>query len=159
MPDHHYATTLTWTDARGTRDYRSYDRGHVVESPGRPALLGSADRTFRGDASRWNPELLLLAALSECHLLSYLSSCAHAGVVVTAYADAARGTMAQEGEGGHFSEVVLAPTVTVADASMTEAALALHAHAHANCFIASSVNFPVRHEVQVEVAPAVAVLR
>jgi organic hydroperoxide reductase OsmC/OhrA len=154
MAEHHYETTVSWSDPRGTADYRGYSRTHSVVSRGRPVLSGSADRAFRGDPERWNPELLLLAALSECHLLSYLSSCARAGVVVTGYRDTARGTMTQQGQGGRFTEVVLRPQVVVADVGMRAAALALHEEAHANCFIASSVSFPVRHEPSVEVGTA-----
>ncbi|GAA3568599.1 OsmC family protein [Microlunatus spumicola] len=146
MPEHHYETRLSWADPAGTADYRTYAREHEVVAPGRPVLVGSADRPFRGDPTRWNPELLLLAALSECHLLSYLSFCARAGVVVTAYADRATGTMRQEGMGGRFTEVVLHPEVTVAEASMLAEAGTLHGPAHEACFIASSVSFPVRHE-------------
>lgn len=151
MADHHYETRLRWSDPAGTADYRTYAREHEVVAPGRPPLVGSADRAFRGDPTRWNPELLLLAALSECHLLSYLSFCARAGVVVTAYGDRATGTMRQEGLGGRFTEVVLRPEVTIADASMRERAEALHGPAHDACFIAASVSFPVRHEPTVVV--------
>src|SRR3954451_9097169 len=152
MTEHHYETTVSWSDPRGTVNYREYSRTHEVAAPGRPALIGSADRAFRGDPARWNPELLLLAALSECHLLSYLSFCARAGVVVTGYADRASGTMRQEGLGGHFTEVVLRPEVVVIESSMVGQAEALHGPANEACFIAASVNFPVRHEVRVEVA-------
>ena len=152
MADHHYETHLTWADPDGTADYRTYTREHEVVADGRPVLVGSADRPFRGDPRRWNPELLLLAALSECHLLSYLSFCARAGVVVTAYADHASGTMRQEGLGGRFTEVVLRPVVTVAEPAMVDEAATLHGPAHDACFIASSVSFPVRHEPSVVAA-------
>ena len=154
---HHYETTVTWTGNRGTgtSGYRAYGRDHNVMAAGRPLIAASADRTFHGDRDRWNPELALTAALSQCHLLSYLHVCADAGVVVTSYADDASGTMAETADGGgHFTEVVLRPRVTVQDASMTEAALRLHAEASARCFIAASVNFPVRHEPGVSVAAA-----
>jgi organic hydroperoxide reductase OsmC/OhrA len=145
---HTYATHLAWTGNRGTgtSGYRDYDRSCELSAPDRPVILGSADRTFRGDATRWNPELALLGALSQCHLLSYLHVCAAEGVVVTGYADDAVGTMTQEGIGGRFTEVVLRPHVTVATAAMVDTAVTLHADANAACFIASSVNFPVRHE-------------
>jgi organic hydroperoxide reductase OsmC/OhrA len=152
---HHYETTVTWTGNRGTgtSDYRAYGRDHEIAAAGCAPIAGSADRTFHGDRDRWNPELALTAALSQCHLLSYLHVCAEAGVVVTGYTDDARGTMTETaGGGGHFTEVVLRPRVTVRDASMTEAALRLHAEASARCFIAASVNFPVRHEPEVTVA-------
>lgn len=149
---HTYATTVTWTGNRGpgTTGYRDYDRSHDTAADGRPTLHGSADRVFRGDAARWNPELLLMAALSQCHLLSYLHCCVQAGVVVTAYVDAATGTMVEDGAGGgRFTEVVLRPRVTVADAAMTASAQELHELAARRCFIAASVNFPVRHQPEV----------
>lgn len=145
---HSYGTHLSWTGNRGTgtSGYRDYDRSCELSAPDRPVILGSADRVFHGDATRWNPELALLGALSQCHLLSYLHVCAVAGVVVTDYVDDAVGTMEQNGIGGRFVEVVLRPHVTVAEHAMVERATALHADAHAACFIAASVNFPVRHE-------------
>jgi organic hydroperoxide reductase OsmC/OhrA len=140
---------VSWTGDRGTgtSGYRDYGREHVVTAAGRPLLDGSSDPTFRGDKARWNPELELVAALAQCHLLSYLHVCTTAGVVVTAYEDAPYGVMAETtDDGGYFTEVVLRPLVTVASAEMTEAAVRLHEDAHRKCFIASSVNFPVRCE-------------
>jgi organic hydroperoxide reductase OsmC/OhrA len=117
---------------------------------GKPELLASADKPFRGDPERWNPEDMLVASLSECHLLSYLHACVKAGVVVVSYRDRATGLMTEDGHGGGaFTEVVLRPEVVVADASMIEAAERAHAQAHEWCFIANSVNFPVRHEATV----------
>lgn len=151
MTDHHYACSVEWTGNRGegTTTYRGYDRAITVSAQGKPALLTSSDRTFHGDATRWNPEEMLVAALSTCHLLSYLHVAAAGGVVVTAYADEPVATMTQQGIGGHFTEVVLRPVVTVTEASMAEHAIALHHDANAACFIAASVNFPVRHEPRV----------
>ena len=155
MASHHYALDLTWRGNRGTgtAGYRAYGRDVLLRAAGKPDLEGSADPTFRGDATRWNPEELLLAALAQCHLLSYLHSAVNHGVVVTSYDDSPVGTMEQVGQGGHFAEVVLRPRVTVADASMVETAREIHGEASANCFIAASVNFPVRHEPVIEVAP------
>jgi organic hydroperoxide reductase OsmC/OhrA len=144
---HHYALTVEWTGARnvGTVDYRSYRRDHVVRVAGKPDLAGSSDPTFRGDRSRHNPEDLLVAALSACHLMSYLHVCAIHGVVVTAYVDEASGRMETFADGsGRFREVVLNPQVTVRDADMVALATELHHKAHELCFIANSVNFPVR---------------
>jgi organic hydroperoxide reductase OsmC/OhrA len=152
---HRYDLTVSWTGNRGsgTSGYRDYGRGHLVSADGRPAIEGSSDPVFHGDKTRWNPELELVAALSQCHMLSYLHVCAAAGVVVTEYEDAPYGVMAQTADdGGHFTEVVLRPRVTVAAAEMTEAAVKLHEEAGRKCFIASSVNFPVRHEPTVTTA-------
>ncbi len=116
---------------------------------GDPPCEGRRTPAFRGDPERWNPELLLVAALSQCHLLWYLHLCAEAGVVVTDYRDQAEGTMAEDAAGGRFTVVVLRPTVTVSDPGTVERARDLHADAAGRCFIASSVNFPVRHEAVV----------
>ncbi|MBL7950458.1 MAG: OsmC family protein [Flavobacteriales bacterium] len=146
---HNYALTLEWTGdlGTGTDHYRSYKRDHVIRIAGKPDLLGSADPTFRGDPSRHNPEDLLVAALSACHMMSYLHVCVMNGVVVTGYVDDATGSMETFPDGsGRFTEVVLHPRIVVRDERMIEKANELHHKAHELCFIANSVNFPVRCE-------------
>ena len=153
--EHHYRVATTWTGDRGTgtSGYREYGRDVTIDIAGKPSLEASADRPFRGDPAKWNPEDLLLASLSECHLLSYLHACVTLGVVVVGYADAAEGTMVLDGRGGGaFREVVLRPRVTVAEATMVADAHRAHDLAHEWCFIANSVNFPVRHEALIDVA-------
>lgn len=152
--EHTFEATVEWTGNRGTgtSGYRDYGRQLTVTAAGKHDIEASAARVFHGDQDRWNPEELLVAALAQCHMLSYLHMAVRAGVVVTAYSDHAEGVMQQHGLGGAFTEVVLRPRVTVTDASMVEAAHAAHAEANAACFIASSVNFPVRHEPEVLVA-------
>jgi organic hydroperoxide reductase OsmC/OhrA len=148
---------VTWTGNRGTgtSGYREYDRDCDLAAPGRPVIAASSDPLFRGDAGRWNPEQLLIASLSQCHLLWYLHLAAEAGVVVTAYVDEAVGSLdEQPGGAGEFTEVVLRPRVTVASPEMVRTALALHPRAHELCFIARSVNFPVGHEPTVVAATA-----
>jgi organic hydroperoxide reductase OsmC/OhrA len=149
MRQHRYEVSVSWTGNRGTgtSGYRDYGREHDVSADGRPVIAASSDPAFRGDRDRWNPELELTAAVSTCHMLWYLHLCAEAGVVVTEYADDAHGIMAEDADGaGRFVEMVLRPRVTIAAADMTEAAMNLHSGANAKCFIANSLNFPVRHE-------------
>lgn len=148
MPDkqHDYAVEVVWTGntGAGTSSYRGYERAHTVTAPGKPGIQGSSDPSFRGDASRWNPEELLVASLSACHQLWYLGLCAQAGVTVIAYEDCAEGTMLEEpGGAGQFRAVTLRPQVRISADSDEAMALALHREAHAKCFIARSVNFPV----------------
>ena len=152
---HHYRVDVEWTGNRGsgTDGYRNYGREHVIRIDGKPELAGSADPAFHGDADRHNPEDMLVAALSTCHMLSYLHMATVAGVVVTAYTDAAEGTMAIEGDAGRFIEVVLHPVVTISAASDPAKAAAAHETAHHACFIANSVNFPVRCEPRFVVEP------
>jgi organic hydroperoxide reductase OsmC/OhrA len=144
--EHHFAAHLTWTGSRhgSTRSYESYDRGWRVEIEGKAPLEGSSDPTFRGDGSLHNPEDLLVAALSACHMLSYLALCARAGIEVAAYEDQASGLMTIKDKKMRFVEVTLAPRVIIAAGDL-EQAEALHGQAHEQCFIASSVNFPVLH--------------
>ena len=153
MLDHHFAVDLRWTGDRGvgTTSYRSYGRDAVHSAPGKDPIAGSAARAFHGDADRWNPEELLLAALAECHLLSYLHVAASHGIVVVDYRDDAVGTMTQTRDGGgHFTSVTLRPVVTIdGDDTAAALALALHAEASTKCFIAASMNFPVGHEPSV----------
>jgi organic hydroperoxide reductase OsmC/OhrA len=151
---HGYQATIVWTGNRGdgTINYRGYARDHDIIIPGKPTIAGSSDPGFRGDATRHNPEDLLVVSLSTCHMLWYLHLCTTKGIVTTAYEDAARGTMVEDEDGGgRFSEVVLTPKVTIS-AGDPAVALALHHEAHAKCFIANSVNFPVRHEPVITVA-------
>jgi organic hydroperoxide reductase OsmC/OhrA len=152
--EHSYAVSIQWTGNRGTgtSDYKSYGRDNLVSAAGKHPLEGSSDIAFRGDADRWNPEELLLAALSQCHLLSYLHVAASRGIRVIEYRDNAVGTMEQDRDGGgHFTSVTLRPVVTI-DGGDTDLALALHAEASTKCFIAASVNFPVGHEPTVVLA-------
>ena len=159
--DHDYRLRVVWSGAETgpTRDYKGYSREYRIEIPGKPVLNGSADAAFLGDPSLYNPEDLLLAALSGCHLLTYLSLCARAGIQVISYQDDAAGTMVLEGGpggaggGGRFTEVTLRPRVVIASAEDLDRARALHAQAHGDCFIANSVNFPVRHHAQVIAEP------
>jgi organic hydroperoxide reductase OsmC/OhrA len=146
--EHAYAIDLQWTGNRGTgtSGYKDYGRDHVVSAEGKLPIEGSADRVFFGDRDRWNPEELLLSALAQCHMLSYLAEAAGAGVVVVGYTDTATGTMEQTGNGGgHFTEVTLHPRVTIADPAQADLAASLHRPASEKCFIAASVNFPVHH--------------
>jgi organic hydroperoxide reductase OsmC/OhrA len=151
--EHEYSAAVTWTGNRGggTGSYTGYSRDHVVDVDGKPRLAASADPAFLGDATRHNPEDLLVASLAQCHMLWYLGLCANSGVVVTSYQDTARGVMVEDrGGAGRFTEVVLHPTITVTDSAMLTRAASLHEQAHRKCFIANSVNFPVRCEPEIQ---------
>ena len=147
--EHTYVVTVTWTGNRGTgtSGYRGYGRAHDISAQGRPPIPASSDPAFQGDRTRYNPEELLVASLSSCHMLWYLHLCSAEGILVQAYEDIAEGVMTERPDGGGtFVEVVLAPEITLSPGTDVERARALHADAHRKCFIANSVNFPVRHE-------------
>jgi organic hydroperoxide reductase OsmC/OhrA len=134
--DHVFEARVQWSGS---------GRDHAITAGDKPPIDGSAAKAYKGDPGRWNPEELLIASLSQCHMLSYLYSAAKAGIVVTAYEDDATGIVRTEGEGGRFESVTLRPVVTISsgDVALAES---LHAEASRNCFIAASINFPLHHE-------------
>jgi organic hydroperoxide reductase OsmC/OhrA len=152
MAEHHYTVEVVWVGNRGdgTSSYTSYGREHVVRAAGPPDLAGSADPGYRGDRSRWNPEQLFVASLSQCHMLWYLHLCADAGITVTSYVDEPLGTLHTDPDGsGRFTDVLLRPEVGIASGSDRAVAEHLHERAHAMCFLARSVSCPVRHAPKV----------
>lgn len=153
--EHLYAVQVKWTGnlGQGTSSYRSYSRDHEILSVGKAAVLGSSDPVFRGDPTRYNPEDLLISSLSTCHMLWYLHVCAEAKIIVLEYLDQASGVMVETSDGGgRFTEVVLMPQVAIRAGGDPELAKRLHEQAHHLCFIANSVNFPVRCEPRVQVS-------
>lgn len=153
--EHEYVARLTWDGnlGDGTASYERYGRQYVVQINGKADLRGSADPQFRGDAALHNPEDLFLAAISTCHMLSYLALCARQGVNVVAYEDEARGTLRFDGTGGgRFVEVTLHPRVTISADSDLALARALHGEAHETCYVASSCSVPIYHRPVVATA-------
>lgn len=154
---HHYTTRLTWTGNKGegTVNYKAYERDHVIAVEGKPEIPCSSDPSFRGNRERYNPEEMLVASLSSCHMLWYLHLCSVNQVVVVDYQDHAEGLMMEKQDGnGYFKSVTLRPVVTITDAAGAEKARLLHHEANAFCFIANSVNFPVHHEPEIRIAGA-----
>jgi organic hydroperoxide reductase OsmC/OhrA len=148
MKEHHYSLKMTWVGntGEGTKSYQSYSRNHIYAGVGKPEFPGSSDPSFRGDPSRYNPEELLVATLSSCHMLWYLHLCSVNGITVESYEDQPEGTMVEAENGsGHFTKVLLKPRVKISTGSIAKADQ-LHHEAHTMCFIANSVNFPVECE-------------
>ncbi len=151
--EHLFRAMTKWTgSAQGpTSSYEGYSRDYVVEIEGKSALQGSAASAFRGDASLHNPEDLLVAAVSTCHMLSFLAIAARAGVSIHAYVDDVTATMTFRDGKVRFVEATLRPTVTVKDSHDASKIDAMHEQANQECFIANSLNFPVHHEGKVTV--------
>jgi organic hydroperoxide reductase OsmC/OhrA len=153
--EHNFKASVVWTGntGEGTKTYSAFSRSHEISVTGKPVIFGSSDPIFRGDAERYNPEELLVASLSGCHLLWYLHLCSDAGVIVTNYTDEATGIMITNNDGnGPFTEVILRPQVSISRESNPNKASDLHKKAHELCFIANSVNFSVRVEPIIIVA-------
>ena len=146
---HNYSLTVKWTGntGTGTSNYAAFERSHTIFVDNKVEIAGSSDPAFRGDKTKHNPEDLLLASISSCHMLWYLHLCAVAGIIVTDYIDNATGIMLETANGGgKFTEATLNPTVTITDILMTDKANDLHKKANELCFVANSLNFPVYHK-------------
>ncbi len=146
--NHHYKTAIKWTGNKGsgTDNYRNYERSHLISIAGKLDISGSSDPAFLGDKAKHNPEDLFLSSLSACHMLWYLHLCSQSDVIVLDYVDNATGIMKENPNGAiQFTEVTLNPTVIVADEDMITTANELHHKANELCFIANSVNFPIKH--------------
>lgn len=145
----HYQAHTTWLPGgTDTRRYDGYSRHFRIAIPGKPEINGSADPFFRGDPGRHNPEDLLIAAVSGCHMLVFLALCAQRGICITAYQDKAHGTLDyRPGQGGWFTSITCTAQVTLADSGDTQAVAALFDQAAKGCFIAASVNFPITHHL------------
>lgn len=151
--EHRFRARLVWTGAANgpAARYDGYSREYRIEVDGKPPLKGSSAPIYRGDPALHNPEDLLVASLSACHMLWYPHLCTDAGIQISAYADDAEGTLESVSGKMAFSEVILRPKVTIIEGDPGRA-MALHRDANRACFIANSVNFPVRHEPTIEQA-------
>jgi organic hydroperoxide reductase OsmC/OhrA len=155
--EHIYSTRIEWTGNRGsgTKSYRGYDRNWNMAAEGKAVIACSNDPLLGGNPGKYNPEDLLLAALSSCHMLWYLHLCSDAGISVETYEDVAEGKGEMEAGGkGRFLSATLKPKITIAHSENPEKDLAtahhLHEEVHAFCFIARSVNFPVYYAPEIK---------
>ena len=148
---HCFEAVVTWTGAaKGpTAPTQDFARDFRAEAAGRPAIVGDAPPAFHGRGTGYSPEELLVMALSSCHMLSYLFLCARSGIAVTGYRDAAQATLGRRDGRTQIVEAVLRPAVVIARGGDLAKAGRLHELAQRGCFIANSVNFPVRHELTI----------
>jgi len=152
--EHSFPARVVWTGNKGTGTsaYRAYERTWDLAVEGKNAVHCSNDPMLGGDPAKYNPEDMLIGALSSCHMLWYLHLCCRAGVTVLAYEDNAVGIGESEPSGkGRFLEAVLKPRITITADSDADKARAIHDEIHNYCFIARSVNFPVRIEGEIAI--------
>ncbi|MEP5153378.1 OsmC family protein [Planktotalea sp.] len=148
---HDFNATLRWTGNKGTgtSSYRAYTREWTLESDGKPAIACSNDPMLGGDPSLYNPEDMLIAALSSCHMLWFLHLASDAGLTVHSYEDNPIGTGESLPDGtGRFVRALLRPKIGLLPGNDTALADAVHGRIHNHCFIARSVNFPVEIDAQ-----------
>jgi len=152
---HSYKVMNRWTgnQGSGTSNYAKYSRDHELGALNKLLRIpGSSDPSFRGDPAKYNPEELLVASISACHMLWYLHFCSTNGIVVHSYVDNAEGLMIENHDGsGQFESVLLKPQIVVTSITMTENAKTLHKKAHQMCFIANSCNFSIECHPKISV--------
>jgi organic hydroperoxide reductase OsmC/OhrA len=145
---HDFTARIAWTGDRGdgTRNYKGYDRTWSIVTPGKLPIECSNDPLLGGDRSKPNPEDLLLASLSACHMLWYLHLASNAEIVIREYTDdpIGVGETGPRGE-GRFLSAVLRPTIVLEEGTDHARADALHHVVREYCFIARSVSFPVSY--------------
>ncbi len=146
MAKHDYTARVVWTGNRGdgTASYKGYDRTWNVETPGKPVIHCSNDPLMGGDPTLHNPEDMLIAALSACHMLWYLHLASNAGITVLAYRDDPLAVGETDTTGAsRFLRATLRPEITVPVGTDLAVADTVHHEIGKVCFIARSVNFPV----------------
>lgn len=152
---HLFEVETIWTGNRGagTLDYRAYSRNFTLKMEGKADIQGCSESIFNGDRTLHNPEDLLLASVSSCHMLWYLHLCSKKGIIVLEYTDSAKGTMKEEADGsGRFTEIILSPKVVINSESNLELALQLHEETGKMCFIANSLNVPILYQPEILVS-------
>ena len=150
MQQHKYTTHLTWHPMDKDFNYKEYSRLYTIRSKGKPDLVGTAAPEYQGSKYHYNPEDMLIMSLSACHMLSYLAYASNSNVKVLSYHDDAEGKLHQEGSIIKFEQVILRPKVLISKESNIERAESLHEKAHGACFIANSVNFPIKITPEVD---------
>ena len=150
--EHFYKSNLKWTGnlGKGTKNYSGYSRDYDININLKRPIEGSSDPSFLGNPQRYNPEELLVASVSSCHMLWYLHLCCQQHIVVINYEDNALGKMLENNDGsGCFESINLFPEVQVQEEQMIQPAIRIHQIANEMCFIANSLNFEVTHEPKV----------
>lgn len=156
MTEHEFPARVVWTGnlGRGTTNYHAYQRTWSVATPGKSEIQCSNDPLLGGDPALHNPEDLLIATVSACHMLWYLHLASKAKIIVTSYVDDPVGIGETEANGtGRFVRAVLRPRIDVVEGADLAKAEALHHDVHRYCFIARSVNFPITYEPRFQFVP------
>ena len=137
-----HRATIRWERGGAPFTYDAYLRDHQWRFDGGVEVPASAAPDFKGNAERVDPEAAFVAALSSCHMLTFLAIAARKRFVVDRYEDDATGTLEKNADGKlAVTKVVLRPCVAFSGDKppTTEQIAELHEAAHEHCFIANSV--------------------
>jgi len=149
MTTHTHHATTTWRRQTDSFAYDDYNRAHEVRFGGGQIVPWSGAADFKGNAERPNPEEAFVAALSTCHMLTFLAIASRRRFTVDSYEDEAVGRMTKNHAGKLWvSHVILRPRVAFGGERKPskEEMADMHHLAHENCFIALSVKTDVTVE-------------
>jgi len=143
-----HSATIDWTLGDAEFTYETYPRAHSWRFGGAIEVPASSAPEYKGDPERVDPEEGLVAAVSSCHMLTFLAIAAKKRLTVTGYSDRATGYLDKNEDGRlAVTRIVLRPAITFAEPVPDAAAIErLHEGAHRNCFIASSIKAEVTVE-------------
>ncbi len=144
-----HRATVIWNRGPAAFTYETYSRDHVWRFDGGVEVPASSAPAYLGNPDRVDPEAALAAALSSCHMLTFLAVVARKRMTIDSYTDEASGFLEKNAEGKlAVTRVVLRPKVVFApDQPVSRQELErLHHTAHENCFIANSVKTQVTVE-------------
>jgi organic hydroperoxide reductase OsmC/OhrA len=138
MAEHRIA--LTWSKGEAPFTYDAYSRNHEIRfKDGAERLTVSGAPAYRGDASKADPEDLLVASMSSCHMLSFLAIAAKKRLTVLSYEDHAVGFLEDDGGTLWITRAILRPKVVFAADPGAGVLAQMHHLAHEACFIANSL--------------------
>jgi len=136
---------LSWERGEAVFEYKTFSRDHRIVVGDGVVIEASAAPAYFGSPKRVNPEDMLVASLSSCHMLTFMAICTKKKLVVDRYVDEAEGFLEKGADGRLWvTRVTLRPKVVFGGERPDQAALAaLHHEAHRGCFIANSVKTEV----------------
>ncbi|MGY6649987.1 OsmC family protein [Wenyingzhuangia sp. IMCC45574] len=148
-----YQIGLTWLGGINIEKRYRYNKTYELHFKNKPSITGSADATFHGNAELYNPEEILLAALSSCHMMSFFYLCGKEKISIKSYKDQPTGMLEINPNGsGQFKEVMLQPEIVVNSSEEIKKIQDLFSKANEYCFIARSCNFKIIHQPTIKVA-------
>lgn len=143
MSSENFKLSIIWQPNQKPFTYNDYSREYIIQGSDREPIIGTAAVSYKGSPHHYNPEEMMIAALSGCHMLSYLALAANAKLTILSYEDSPDGSLEKHGMSFKFKEITLRPQIKISRENDLDKAKTLHEKAHHICFIANSVNFPV----------------
>jgi organic hydroperoxide reductase OsmC/OhrA len=138
---------LDWKKGAVPFTYDAYPRNHQITFKTDETVTFSAAGAYKGDTSKGDPEDMLVAALSSCHMLSFLAIAAKKKFILTSYVDDAVGYLENDGGKLWMTRVILRPKLEFENPPDQATLEQMHHLAHEACFIANSVKTDVKVEI------------